>query len=310
MAGEVHVPLRRGAVSAVACTVGGALVRLEDADGPLLAPPPEPACRPEEYRGAVLAPWPGRTPPAYEFDGARHVLDVTDPSTGTAIHGLLAQRPWEVVERGPAVVAMATTLGTEPGYPFAVAVEVRYALADDGVDARVAATNRGDRPAPVGLGVHPYLTAGAALEDTVLKVPAAAVLLPQGEGAAGPGPTPVEGTDLDLREGRRLAGRRLDHAFTGLARDAAGDAHVVLRAGGREVALTAGREAAWVMAYTSDTLRPPSRRSGVAVEPMTCPPGALATGEGLAVLAPGGRLALTWRLRARGGQSATSAWSR
>ena len=52
----------------------------------------------------------------------------------------------------------------------------------------------------------------------------------------------------------------------------------------------------WAMVYTGDTLAADDQRRAVAVEPMTCPPNALRTGEGLVSLAPGERLELAWGL--------------
>ena len=39
--------------------------------------------------------------------------------------------------------------------------------------------------------------------------------------------------------------------------------------------------------FTGDTLAPERRRTGLAVEPMTCPPDAFRSGEGLIRLEPG-----------------------
>lgn len=51
--------------------------------------------------------------------------------------------------------------------------------------------------------------------------------------------------------------------------------------------------------FTGDTLRPGRRRTGVAVEPMTAPPNALATGDDLHCLRPGGSVTLRWGIVAR-----------
>mgnify|MGYP000224337579 FL=1 len=48
----------------------------------------------------------------------------------------------------------------------------------------------------------------------------------------------------------------------------------------------------WVQAYTADELS----RPGVAIEPMTCPPNAFNSGEGLVALAVGQSHSFTYRL--------------
>ncbi|HEY5473094.1 MAG TPA: hypothetical protein VIK32_07885, partial [Candidatus Limnocylindrales bacterium] len=51
----------------------------------------------------------------------------------------------------------------------------------------------------------------------------------------------------------------------------------------------------WLQVFTGDSLPLPARRaSGIAVEPMTCPPDAFNTGDDLLVLAPGQEFAAPW----------------
>ncbi|WP_327047510.1 hypothetical protein OG320_06350 [Microbispora sp. NBC_01189] len=68
--------------------------------------------------------------------------------------------------------------------------------------------------------------------------------------------------------------------------------------GSRSVELWGGPGIEWLQVFTGDTLAAPYRRSGVAVEPMSCPPNAFATGECLLRLAPGERAAHRWGITA------------
>jgi aldose 1-epimerase len=49
--------------------------------------------------------------------------------------------------------------------------------------------------------------------------------------------------------------------------------------------------------FTGDTLAPARRRTGLAVEPMTCPPDAFRSGEGLIRLDSGATATATWGVR-------------
>jgi aldose 1-epimerase len=49
--------------------------------------------------------------------------------------------------------------------------------------------------------------------------------------------------------------------------------------------------------YTGDTLSEPRRRHGIGTEPMTCPPNAFQTGEGLVRLEPGQTSRSQWGAR-------------
>lgn len=92
-------------------------------------------------------------------------------------------------------------------------------------------------------------------------------------------------------------GARLDHAFAGLDRDAAGRVWARLAGAGTEVALWAGPDYRWLQVFTGDTLDPTRRRRAVAIEPMTCPPNAFATGADLIMLDPGESLTHTWGIQ-------------
>jgi aldose 1-epimerase len=65
-----------------------------------------------------------------------------------------------------------------------------------------------------------------------------------------------------------------------------------------EVALWAGPGYQWLQVFTGDTLDPAHRRRMLAVEPMTCPPNAFASGMDLLLLEPGDSVTHTWGIQA------------
>ena len=69
--------------------------------------------------------------------------------------------------------------------------------------------------------------------------------------------------------------------------------------GSRGVTLWMDERFPWVMVYSGDTQPAGDRRRAVAVEPMTCPPDALRTGDDLVVLAPGARWTGVWGITPR-----------
>ncbi len=55
-------------------------------------------------------------------------------------------------------------LHPQPGYPFALALSVEYALSHEGLRVSMTATNVGvEAIAPSGAGAHPYLHPGSPL---------------------------------------------------------------------------------------------------------------------------------------------------
>jgi aldose 1-epimerase len=161
---------------------------------------------------------------------------------------------------------------------------------------------------PYGSGAHPYLTIGTQTVDSlILHSPAGSVLTTDARGLP-TGTLGVEGTDYDFRNGRRLGTTALDHAFTNFERGRDGLARFKLSNGGSgaSVTLWMDRSFPYAMLFTGDRLPHVNRRS-LAVEPMTCPPNAFRSGEGLTRLEPGQLSTSVWGITPWA-QPADGAW--
>ena len=252
-------------------------------------------------RGQVLIPWPNRIQDGrYSFDGQEHQLPLDDVEEQDAIHGLVRWGSWIAGDRAENRVVMEHALHPQPGYPFSVALSIEYELSDAGLRVRTTAVNRGPRPCPYGSGNHPYLALSESLVDSLtLRIPARTMLHSDERGI----PVerlPVAGTDYDFRRPRPIGSTVLDHAFTDLERDEDGRARVELRdpEGGDERALWVDETHSYVMVFSGDPLPDVNRRS-LAVEPMTCPPNAFRSCEGLLRLEPGQSFTSTWGIDPR-----------
>jgi aldose 1-epimerase len=247
-------------------------------------------------RGQVLLPWPNRIEDgSYEFEGRRHQLPLTEVEARNAIHGLVRWAPWSVAERAPDRVALEHLLHPQPGYPFALRLRIEYSLDADGLSVRTAATNAGDALCPFASGMHPYFTLGTPTVDALtLTVPARTVVASGPRGLPGAAQD-VEGTDYDFRRPRALGATQLDNTFTDLGPDDDGRTRVQLRDDESGVEVTVWADAAYthLQLFTGDPLPDVSRRS-IAVEPMTCPPNAFRTGEGVVRLEPGASWTGAW----------------
>jgi aldose 1-epimerase len=253
-------------------------------------------------RGQVLIPWPNRLEDGtYEFAGRHNELPLTEPERRNAIHGLVRWAPWSVGERSESHVVMEHLLEPQPGYPFSLALSIEYALEGEGLSVRTTATNVGEEPCPFGAGAHPYVTAGTETVDSVvLRAPGRTVL--QADDRALPtGSASVEGSKYDFRRPREIGTTVLDHCFTDLERDDDGRARVELRGPDDGTGLTVWLDEAYgyLQLFTGDPLPDVNRRS-LAVEPMTCPPNAFRSGEGVVVLAPGRSFTGVWGISPAG----------
>ena len=258
-----------------------------------------PAVRCPDGRGQLLMPWPNRIRDGrYTFAGEGHQLALSEPERLNAIHGLARWALWSLLHQAPDSVTLGYRLRPQLGWEWSLDLSVTYALTDAGLVVTPRARNVGAGAAPFGFGAHPYLSVGEDRVDEVqIAIPAAARLgvddrlLPTELGS-------VSGTDQDFREARVLGRQALDTAFTNILSGADGCWRVRLAHPhtGRTVTLWADATAyQWLQVFTGDSLPRASRRvTGIAVEPMTSPPDAFNSGDGLLVLEPGQEFSAPW----------------
>jgi aldose 1-epimerase len=269
--------------------VGGG-IRSYDAGGrPVLFGYP-PDARADAGRGQLLMPWPNRIADGvYAFDGVAQQLPLTEPARLNASHGLVRWEQWSLVEQTDSTVTVGFRLMPSPGWSAILDLSVRYELSDDGLTVMPSATNVGTVRAPFGFGAHPYLTVGEETVDELTLTLPATDYLTVDDRLLPTGTKSVDGTDYDFRAAGPIGSAVIDTAFTGLLADEDGRWRVTLSSGQRSTTLWAEAEHfGYTQVFTGDSLPAGrARRTGVAVEPMSCPAGAFATGEALVVLEPG-----------------------
>ena len=249
---------------------------------------------PAGRRGGVLLPWPNRLRAgAWHWRGRDLQLDVVSPASPNAVHGLVTAQPWAVLAQRPAGVTVGAVVEPRAGYPFRLAAAIDYDLTPAQLTVTVRVRNAGDDDAPFGVGMHPYLHVGAdadgGLADAELTVPARTAMVVDGGLPTG------DSRPFDGAVGR-IGDQQLDDPVTDLVRDDDGWARVRLRGPAGALALAVDGAWPWLQVYSGDTLPPGQWRRSLAVEPMTCPPNALADGADLVVLPPGQAWSGTWTL--------------
>lgn len=251
-------------------------------------------------RGQVLVPWPNRIRDGrYTFAGKDHVLVLSEPAKGNASHGLVRWQPWTLAERGEAHLAVETRLHPQPGWDWSLDLLVRYELSEQGLAVTSTARNVDALPAPFGYGAHPYISIGELPADLVqLHIPAARWLRVDDERSLPLDIEDVAGTDRDFRELRELGSTSLDTAYTLVDRDPDGRWSVSVEGLLTGAVRVWGDESfPWVQVFTGRAGSDSEGTNGIAVEPMTCPPDAFNSRDGLVVLQPGEEWSGQWGIR-------------
>lgn len=272
--------LAAGDYRAQIVSVGAGLAELSYR-GSHLVIPHKPEELPPAHLGKVLIPWPNRIAKGcYLYEKKEYQLPINEHSSQAAIHGFLAWRDWQVTEYTTAAVTLTAFLPPSYGYPFALMSQVIYSLdAETGLSIEIISRNTGDKQAPYGAGIHPYLTCNLApVDGYMLQIPASHLFAVDAQS----NPTTLHSTremDFDYSALKRIGNKKIDHTFKTEGQE--WEVNIVDPKQGLSVSLQSNQP--WLQIYSGEKLN----RKGLAVEPMSCPPNAFNSGIGLSILRPG-----------------------
>lgn len=245
--------------------------------------------------GIVLVPWPNRIEDGtWMLEGEPQHLDITERDRNNAIHGLLRNTGYSLIERTESSVTLGVTVFPQHGYPFHLHTTVRYELVEGGLRVSHTATNLSDAAAPYALGTHPFFKIGDTPIAELTLTMTAATRFESNERNIPTNEVAVSGTGFDLSGGRLVGELDLDMAFAGIeAVD--GVAARLTAPDGREVRVTVDDKFDFIQLFTPRNF-PTLTGIGqvVAIEPMTAAPNAFNTGRGLLWLEPGVEFAASW----------------
>ncbi len=262
---------------------GGALVSMEY-NGRTIVERDLEGGKPAFFGGDILAPWPNRLRDGeYIFNGKRYQAFVNEEKWSTALHGLVFDLQWKVVDKSENFISLATTLDASEAYPTSLDFLVSYELTSDGLIWTIQAENVGEDAAPYGVSVHPYLIAdsSASINDCTLSLTAGEYMTIDDRHL------PIELDSVrgvfDFNGGAVIGDRYIDAAF-----NTEPSPRIELTApSGLGVWMEGDENSLWVQIHTADRDGHVSGRKSLAVEPMTCAADAFNTEDGLLIIEPG-----------------------
>jgi aldose 1-epimerase len=239
----------------------------------------------------LLHPWANRLASLrYRAAGRDVELDPASPllhfdANGLPMHGVpWSKLVWDVTDASRERIA-ARLDWSRPAllavFPFPHRIELTVALAPDGLTIETTLVAGAAGPVPVAFGFHPYLGLSALRRDAWrLQLPAMRRLVLDRSGIPTGEEQPFDGFDAPLGDrvfddGFALLGERASFTLSGA------DERI-------RVELLGGYPYAQVFA--------PRDQDTVALEPMTAPANALASGHGLRLVPPGAAFHAAFRI--------------
>jgi aldose 1-epimerase len=230
---------------------------------------------------AIMVPFAGRIGDArYRFDGRAHDLQPGVEGAARGImHGFVRDADFEIAELVTDGASASATLVTsairpQPGYPFAIDLDLRFTLDAGGLGLEAGMHNVGDAAAPCFFGWHPYFRAGAGkVDEWLLEIPADTLI------RTDPGLIPLHGKAafvpldeapaFDFRRGRPIAGSILDTGYVDLVAGPGGRIRSRITDPADGFGIAMWQEHGATHAFTGDTLQH-GARTAIALEPMEC----------------------------------------
>ncbi|MCI5080158.1 MAG: aldose 1-epimerase, partial [Saprospiraceae bacterium] len=130
------------------------------------------------YKNTLLFPFPNRLANgSYVWKDQRYHFDINEPSTETALHGLGATKPMEVIgtrlnETDASIIVSYTHDEVDECFPFAFTFEVIYQLSEkNGFECQFLVRNESMDSIPFGMGWHPYFQISEQVDEVKLKMP-------------------------------------------------------------------------------------------------------------------------------------------
>lgn len=251
----------------------------------------------KSFKGSSLFPFPNRIADGiYHFAGKKHCLPINFPHENNAIHGLVYDRQFEVVEQRSGNQCCALTLRYLPpdqteGYPFKYKLEQRYQWVENrGLECTTIIENLSNCDMPLGHGWHPYFMGGAKhIDDLALQLPAAKILEVDQRNI----PTGNSKSYDKFKQMQQIGSTELDNCFRLECADQYAD--IIISNAKRKFSFKIRQEMGkdkynYLQIYT------PPERTSIAIEPMTCAPNVFNNKNGLITLSHGNTLSLSWSI--------------
>lgn len=246
-----------------------------------------------KFKGSKLSPFPNRVKAGeYNFGGTTYQLPINEVGGNNNLHAFLHNRRFQVeeIKNGDTQAELVLSYdyrGEEQGYPFFYKLELVYVFGNQGVSIRTNITNTDNKTIPIGDGWHPYFHFENGIKDVEMKFgPAKRLSSNMGN---------VLGDTHGYESGLTLDDVEIDDCFE-ISDETLKLYEITLRDKTNGISVNLSQENGANKYKYFQIYTPPSRKQ-IALEPVTCPPNALNTGEGLIELQKNQNIQMSFGIR-------------
>lgn len=232
------------------------------------------------YEGAQLCPFPGRIENGkYNFEGEEYSLPINDSAGNNALHGLITDKSFQMVDSrihtDSAWISLGYEFPGEEGFPFPFYIENKFLLEKNTLTIETLIRNISKSSMPMAHGWHAYFEMEGSINDSKLQIPSQ--------------------KKLELNKELIPTGNilRFHKAVDRMGETVLDDCFLIDTRKGTSITVwedSTNRLEVWQESgsngYNYLVIYTPGDRRRVAIEPMTCAPNAFNTGKGLINLSP------------------------
>jgi aldose 1-epimerase len=236
------------------------------------------------YASSILFPFANRIQDGmYEFEGNTYQLDINQKEENNALHGLVYNKTFEVVDERTTETYASVKLeyhekNRSTGFPFTYTMYLEYVLTETTLTLNVEIKNTDSKTFPFTLGWHPYFLSRDLYNSSVIFDSKLKLKLDHRNITEKIVPN-------DYAEGFKISNQSLDDCFIL-------DSNTILfMTPGYILELRSSEKDSYLQLYT------PPHKNTMAIEPTTGVSNSFNNGIGLKTLKPNETYAISWNLK-------------
>lgn len=262
---------------------GGCLQELV-LDGHTIIEQMDPVMSTDFFASSILFPFTGRVKNnSYSFDGNVYKLDVNLKDERNALHGMVYNKPFEIIENsqteiGSHLILRFSETDKNEGFPFTYSLQLHYELSKDNLKLEVTVQNTGLQSFPYSIGWHPYFYS-RDLYNSYL------ILNSDRKISFNEEMIPIEILDYKTEENLQIKDKAFDDCYI------LNNKNVHFKTPDHNIEISSSSKENYLQVFT------PKTPNAIALEPITGPSNSLNNKLGLQVLMPNETNNISWNIK-------------